>query len=307
MTQFQEVRKNPCEDGVRFVGHIGAKIDDVADKQSLFAGTGSVKSILNCAPEKVLKVVEFKKRRKRLMRQTQQALNDYAMVKPGARWLVCLSGGKDSYGLLVLLVELKWRGLLPVELIACNLDQHQPGFDQSVIKQWLMLHDVPHHMASRDTYSVVTQKIPQGQTYCSLCSRLRRGVLYDVARAFNCDAICLGHHKNDLLETFLMNMIFGGKLATMPPKLMNDEGDVEVLRPLAFVDEKDLTQLAKDLNFPILPCDLCGSQAGLKRQEIKRLIADLDSKYQDAADVMFSSLKNINPSHMLDRDLYSFE
>ncbi|RUW59789.1 tRNA 2-thiocytidine(32) synthetase TtcA, partial [Mesorhizobium sp. M4B.F.Ca.ET.049.02.1.2] len=178
--------------------------------------------------------VEFNKLRKRLLRLTRQAIEDFAMVKPGERWLVALSGGKDSYGLLALLLDLKWRGLLPIELLACNLDQGQPNFPKHILPDYLNANGIAHRIEYQDTYSVVTDKLPEGSTYCSLCSRLRRGHLYRIAREEGCAALVLGHHREDILETFFMNLFHGGRLAAMPPKLLNDEGGVMVLRPLAY-------------------------------------------------------------------------
>ena len=180
---------------------------------------------------------EFKKLRKRLIRETREALDRYGMIQRGARWLVCLSGGKDSYTLLAALTELQWRGLLPVDILACNLDQGQPGFPATVLPEFLEKMGVPHRIEYADTYSIVMDKVPQGRTYCALCSRLRRGNLYRIAREEGCSAVVLGHHRDDILETFFLNLFHGGKLATMPPKLLNDEGDLLVLRPLAHVAE----------------------------------------------------------------------
>ncbi|MDH3264610.1 MAG: tRNA 2-thiocytidine(32) synthetase TtcA, partial [Paracoccaceae bacterium] len=196
---------------------------------------------------------EFKKLRKRIVRQVREALDAYGMVEEGAKWLVCLSGGKDSYTLLAALIELKWRGLLPVELLACNLDQGQPGFPATVLPEFLTKMGVPHRIEFRDTYSIVTDKVPQGRTYCALCSRLRRGNLYRVAREEGCSAVVLGHHRDDILETFFLNLFHGGRLATMPPKLLNEDGDLFVLRPLAFVAEVDCARFARAMDYPIIP------------------------------------------------------
>lgn len=222
--------------------------------------------------------VEFNKLRKRLLRQTRQALDDFAMVKPGERWLVALSGGKDSYGLLALLLDLKWRGMLPVELIACNLDQGQPNFPKHILPEFLNRHGITHRIEYRDTYSIVTDKIDEGKTYCSLCSRLRRGHLYRVAREEGCSALVLGHHREDILETFFMNLFYGGRLAAMPPKLMNDEGDTLVLRPLSYCAEADMEKFAEAMRFPIIPCDLCGSQEGLQRNAMKAMLDDIERR-----------------------------
>ena len=198
--------------------------------------------------------LEFRKLRKRIIRETRTALETYAMVREGARWLVCLSGGKDSYTLLAALVELRWRGLLPVDLLACNLDQGQPGFPQTVLPGFLSGLGMPHRIEYRDTYSVVVDKVPETKTYCALCSRLRRGHLYRIAREEGCSAVVLGHHRDDILETFLLNLFHGGRLAAMPPKLVNEEGDLEVLRPLSFVPEADCAAVAQAMGCPIIPC-----------------------------------------------------
>jgi tRNA 2-thiocytidine biosynthesis protein TtcA len=250
--------------------------------------------------------VEFNRLRKRLLRNARQALEDFAMVRPGERWLVALSGGKDSYGLLALLLDLKWRGLLPVELLACNLDQGQPNFPKHVLPDYLASLGVPHRIEYRDTYSIVTDKIAEGRTYCSLCSRLRRGHLYRIAREEGCAALVLGHHRDDILETFFMNLFHGGRLAAMPPKLLNDEGDVMVLRPLAYCDEADLTRFADAMRFPIIPCDLCGSQDGLQRNAMKAMLDGMESKMPGRKDTMIRALANVRPSHLLDTALFDF-
>ncbi len=247
-----------------------------------------------------------RKVRKRLTRQLRQALDDYAMVMPRQRWLICLSGGKDSYAMLALLLDLQWRGVLPVELIACNLDQGQPGFPKQVLPEFLTKFGVDHHIEYQDTYSIVTAKVPEHQTYCAMCSRLRRGHLYRIARNFKCDAIVLGHHSDDILETFFLNLFYGGKLSTMPPKLRNDEGDLMVLRPMAYCAEADIARFASDLNFPIIPCDLCGSQDGLQRQAIKAMLADWERTSPGRKRVMLRALANTRPSHLLDTGLFDF-
>lgn len=250
--------------------------------------------------------VEFNKLRKRLIRNTREALDKFGMIRPGERWLVAISGGKDSYGLLALLIDLKWRGLLPVELLACNLDQGQPNFPKHILPEFLDRNGIEHRIEYRDTYSIVTDKLPEGATYCSLCSRLRRGHLYRIAREEGCSALVLGHHREDSLETFFMNLFHGGKLAAMPPKLLNDEGDVEVLRPLIYCAEADLEKFAQGMQFPIIPCDLCGSQDGLQRNVTKAMLDDLERKMPGRKDVMIRALGNINPSHMLDPKLFDF-
>ena len=249
---------------------------------------------------------EFKKLRKRLIRQTREAIETYGMIKPGAKWLVCLSGGKDSYTLLALLYELKWRGLLPVDLLACNLDQGQPGFPSGTLPEFLERMAVPHRIEYQDTYSIVKSKIPTGKTYCSMCSRLRRGILYRIAREEGCSSIVLGHHRDDILETFFMNLFHGGRLASMPPKLVNEEGDLFLYRPLSFVSEVDCEKFSNALNFPIIPCDLCGSQDGLQRQQVKQLLNEWERRTPGRKQVMFRSLMNTRPSHLLDTNLFDF-
>ncbi|PBB28686.1 tRNA 2-thiocytidine(32) synthetase TtcA [Mesorhizobium sp. WSM4307] len=250
--------------------------------------------------------VEFNKLRKRLLRLTRQAIEDFSMVEPGQRWLVALSGGKDSYGLLALLLDLKWRGLLPVELLACNLDQGQPNFPKHILPDYLNANGIAHRIEYQDTYSVVTDKLPQGSTYCSLCSRLRRGHLYRIAREEGCSALVLGHHREDILETFFMNLFHGGRLAAMPPKLLNDEGDVMVLRPLSYCAEIDLEKFAAAMRFPIIPCDLCGSQEGLQRNAMKAMLEDIERRMPGRKDTMIRALSNTRPSHLLDRKLFDF-
>lgn len=249
---------------------------------------------------------EFRKLRKRLVREVRAAIETYGMVTPGARWLVCLSGGKDSYTLLAALTELRWRGLLPVDLLACNLDQGQPGFPATVLPEFLTRMGVPHRIEYQDTYSVVTQKIAPGGTMCSLCSRLRRGNLYRIAREEGCSAVVLGHHRDDILETFFMNLFHGGRLATMPPKLVNEEGDLMVLRPLAFVAEADCDRFARAMAYPIIPCDLCGSQEGLQRVQVKKLLDDWEARAPGRRQVMFRALMNARPSHLCDPSLFDF-
>ncbi len=268
----------------------------------MFDETEDLPPILRGAPD----TTEFKKLRKRLVREVRDAIETYGMIERGARWLVCLSGGKDSYTLLAVLQELQWRGLLPVDLLACNLDQGQPGFPATVLPEFLTRMEVPHRIEYADTYSVVMDKIPQGKTFCSLCSRLRRGNLYRVAREEGCSAVVLGHHRDDILETFFMNLFHGGRLATMPPKLVNEEGDLFLYRPLAFVAEADCEKFAKAMNFPIIPCDLCGSQDGLQRQQVKQILDGWEARSPGRRQVMFRALMNARPSHLLDPALFDF-
>ena len=264
--------------------------------------TSDLPPILRGAPNGT----EFRKLRKRVVRDTRAALEDFAMVQSGARWLVCLSGGKDSYTLLAALIELQWRGLLPVDLLVCNLDQGQPGFPATVLPDFLTRMQVPHRIEYRDTYSVVMDKVPQGRTYCALCSRLRRGNLYRIAREEGCSAVVLGHHRDDILETFFMNLFHGGRLATMPPKLVNEEGDLFVLRPLAYVAEADCDRFARGMDYPIIPCDLCGSQDGLQRMQVKAMLDEWEQRSPGRRGVMFRALMNARPSHLVDPALFDF-
>ncbi|MBB5577477.1 MULTISPECIES: tRNA 2-thiocytidine(32) synthetase TtcA [Rhizobium] len=276
----------------------------VADELDIEAedGHGAVHPLFADAPRSV----SFNKLRKRLLRQVRQALEDFQMLKGQKRWLVGLSGGKDSYGLLSILLDLKWRGLLPVELIACNLDQGQPNFPKHILPEYLTKIGVEHRIEYRDTYSIVKEKVPEGATYCSLCSRLRRGNLYRIAREEGCDALVLGHHREDILETFFMNFFHGGRLASMPAKLLNDEGDLMVLRPLAYAAEDDLAKFAAAMQFPIIPCDLCGSQDGLQRNAMKDMLADIERSMPGRKDTMLRALAHVNPSHLLDPKLFDF-
>ncbi|RKF08048.1 tRNA 2-thiocytidine(32) synthetase TtcA [Oceaniradius stylonematis] len=250
--------------------------------------------------------VGFNRLRKRLLRQVRQALSDFSMVGAGGRWLVAISGGKDSYGLLACLIDLQWRGLLPVELLACNLDQGQPDFPKQVLPEWLERNGIAHRIEYRDTYSIVTDKVPENRTYCALCSRLRRGHLYRVAREEGCSALVLGHHREDMLETFFMNLFHGGRLAAMAPRLLNDEGDIEVLRPLVWCAEADLQKFAEAMKFPIIPCDLCGSQDGLQRNAMKKMLAEMEAAMPGRKDMMIRALANVRPSHLLDPALFDF-
>ncbi len=255
--------------------------------------------------------VSFRKLRKRILRQTQDTITRFGMDgvrEDGAphRWLVCLSGGKDSYTLLAALMDLKWQGALKADLLACNLDQGQPGFPKHVLPDYLETLRVPYRIITEDTYSIVTDKVPEGRTYCSLCSRLRRGILYRVAREEGCDAIVLGHHRDDALETFMMNLFHGGRLAAMPPKLINDEGDLFVYRPLLQCAEKDIEKFAAAMEFPIIPCNLCGSQDGLQRVAMKELLDQWEARSPGRREVMFRALQNVRPSHLADERIWDF-
>ncbi len=278
---------------------------DLIDEEDAisFGGDATMEHLFRHAP----KSANFNKLRKRLMRQVREVISRYDMLSGQKRWLVCLSGGKDSYGLLAVLLELKWRGLLPIELVACNLDQGQPNFPKNVLPEYLNALGIRHRIEYRDTYSVVKEKIQAGATYCSLCSRLRRGHLYRIAREEGCDAVVLGHHREDILETFFMNLFHGGRLATMPAKLLNDEGDLMLLRPLASTSEEDLARFSAAMQFPIIPCDLCGSQDGLERNAMKTMLADMEKRMPGRKDVMLRAMGNVNASHLLDPALFDFK
>ncbi len=257
--------------------------------------------------------VEFKKLRKRLVRQVREAVEKFNMVERAPsgtgkrpKWLVGISGGKDSYGLLAVLLDLQWRGVLPVDLLACNLDQGQPNFPKHVLPNYLESLGIDHRIEYQDTYSIVTEKVAAGSTYCALCSRLRRGNLYRIAKEEGCDALVLGHHREDVLETFLMNLFHGGRLAAMPPKLLNDEGETFVLRPLAFAAEEDLQKFSDQMQFPIIPCDLCGSQDGLQRNVMKQMLSDIEARMPGRKDTMIRALTNVRPSHLMDSGLFDF-
>lgn len=264
---------------------------------------GDVRAALSSLYVSAPESLAFRKLRKRLLRQTQEALRRYAMLDGDGerRWLVCLSGGKDSYSLLTLLLDLQWQGALPgVSLLACNLDQGQPGFPTHILPDYLAKLGVAHRIERRDTYSVVTAKIPEGKTYCSLCSRLRRGNLYRIAREESCEAVVLGHHRDDALETFFLNMFYGGKLAAMAPNVLNEEGDVRVLRPLILCAEDDIARFATAMAYRIIPCDLCGSQDGLKREAMKRMLDGWEAQAPGRRDVLLTALQNVQGAHLLD-------
>ena len=256
------------------------------------------------------KSVSFKKLRKRLVRNALQVIDTYSLVDREAekrpKWLVCLSGGKDSYGLLAVLLDLQWQGALPVDLLICNLDQGQPGFPKHVLPDWLDQVGVDYRIETEDTYSIVTDKVSENGTYCALCSRLRRGFLYRIAREEGCNAIVLGHHRDDALETFMMNLVHGGRLAAMPPKLLNDEGDVMVLRPLITCAEADLEKFSQAMKFPIIPCNLCGSQDGLQRVAMKQMLNDWETRKPGVRQVMAHALATVRPSHLHDARVFGF-
>jgi len=249
---------------------------------------------------------ERNKLHKRLLRLTGQAIVDFDMIVDGDRVMVCLSGGKDSYGLLDLLLTLRSRAPIAFDIVAVNLDQKQPGFPEHVLPDYLRSLGVPFHIENQDTYSIVTRVIPEGRTMCSLCSRLRRGILYRVADELGATKIALGHHRDDILETFFLNMFFGGKLKAMPPKLVSDDGRHIVIRPLAYVQEQDLEAYAQWRGFPIIPCNLCGSQENLKRKEIKQLMREWEKRFPGRVENIFASLGRVTPSHLMDRERFDF-
>ncbi|MEI8028505.1 MAG: tRNA 2-thiocytidine(32) synthetase TtcA [Comamonadaceae bacterium] len=250
---------------------------------------------------------ETHKLEKRLCRQVGQAIMDFNMIEEGDRVMVCVSGGKDSYGLLDILLKLQARAPINFELIAVNLDQKQPGFPDHILPEYLKNLGLPFHIETQDTYSIVKKVIAEGKTMCSLCSRLRRGILYRVADQLKITKIALGHHRDDMLQTFFLNMFFGGKLKGMPPKLVSDDGGHIVIRPLANVAEKDLTRWAEHRQFPIIPCSLCGSQENLQRQQIGNMLREWEKKYPGRIESMFTALHNVVPSHLMDATRHNFK
>jgi tRNA 2-thiocytidine biosynthesis protein TtcA len=250
---------------------------------------------------------EAHKLEKRLCRQVGQAIVDYNMIEEGDKVMVCVSGGKDSYAMLDILLKLKARAPIHFDLIAVNLDQKQPGFPEHVLPEYLKRLGVPFHIENQDTYSIVKRVIPQGKTLCSLCSRLRRGILYRVADELGATKIALGHHRDDMLQTFFLNMFFGGKLKGMPAKLVSDDGKHIVIRPMANVAEKDLTRWAAQRAFPIIPCTLCGSQENLQRKQVGNMLREWETKHPGRIESMFSALHNVVPSHLMDSSRYDFK
>ncbi|MCG2584783.1 tRNA 2-thiocytidine(32) synthetase TtcA [Massilia sp. TS11] len=249
---------------------------------------------------------ENNKLHKRLCRQVGQAIGDFNMIEDGDKVMVCLSGGKDSYALLDILLTLRERAPIHFDIVAVNLDQKQPNFPAEVLPAYLDSIGVPYHIENQDTYSIVKRLIPEGKTTCSLCSRLRRGILYRVADELGATKIALGHHRDDILETFFLNMFFGGKLKGMPPKLQSDDGKHIVIRPLAYVKEADTERYAAVKQFPIIPCDLCGSQENLQRKQIKAMLREWEKQHPGRVENIFSALSTVAPSHLMDSQLFNF-
>jgi tRNA 2-thiocytidine biosynthesis protein TtcA len=243
--------------------------------------------------------------RRKLARSMARAIIDFEMIADGDKILCAVSGGKDSYALHALLVDLAQRAPVRFEVLAVNIDQGHPGYPGHVLTDYMAAGGHPFRMVAEDTYSIVTDKIPEGKTYCSLCSRLRRGVLYRLARELGCTKIALGHHRDDAITTLMLNLIFSGQLKAMPPKLVSDEGDNIVVRPLIYCAEDDLAALAEEERFPIIPCDLCGSQANLQRKAVSGMLADIDARWPGARESMLAALGNVRPSHLFDKGLWA--
>lgn len=250
--------------------------------------------------------IEFNKLQKRLRRNVGNAIADYNMIEQGDKVMVCLSGGKDSYGMLDILLNLRRSAPIDFELVVVNLDQKQPGFPESVLPDYLSGLGVPYHILEKDTYSIVREVIPEGKTTCGLCSRLRRGSLYGFAQDIGASKIALGHHRDDIVETLFLNMFFNGSLKAMPPKLLSDDGRNVVIRPLAYCKEKDLARFARYQAYPIIPCNLCGTQQNLQRVQIKKMLAQWEQEYPGRTESIFRSIRNVAPSQLGDTGLFDF-
>jgi len=244
---------------------------------------------------------------KKLQRGVAEAIQQFTMISEGDKIMVCLSGGKDSYAMLNMLLYFQKVAPISFEIVAVNLDQKQPGFPEEVLPNYLHNLGVDYKIVEKNTYKIVMDKTPEGKTTCSLCSRLRRGTLYEAAKDLGCNKLALGHHKNDIIETFFLNFFFAGKMETMPPKFKNDTGDIIVLRPLAFCNESDIEAYASFMDFPIIPCNLCGSQENLQRKKVKQMITDWETEFPNRNAIMMNALQNVSPSHLLDKDLYNFD
>jgi tRNA 2-thiocytidine biosynthesis protein TtcA len=258
-------------------------------------------------PDETKSRTEFNKLQKRLRRLTGQAIADYNMIQDGDKIMVCLSGGKDSYTMLEMLLSLQLSAPIKFEIVAVNLDQKQPGFPEDVLPRYLTQRGVPFFILEKDTYSIVKELTPEGQTYCAVCSRLRRGNLYSFAQEIGATKVALGHHRDDIMATLLLNMFHAGRLKAMPPKLLSDDGKNVLIRPLAYCKEKDIAEFARLKEFPIIPCNLCGSQDNLQRAMINDMLRDWDKKYPNRLDSMFTATQNIAPSQLGDRELFDFE
>ncbi len=251
--------------------------------------------------------LEFNKLRKRLRRHAGKAIADFNMIEAGDRIMVCISGGKDSHAMLELLISLRSSAPIDFEIVAVTLDQKQPGYPEDVLPEYLETLSLPYYILEKDTYSVVRSIIPEGKTTCGLCSRLRRGTLYGFAEQIGATKIALGHHRDDIVETMFLNLFFGGKLKAMPPKLKSDDGRHVVIRPLAYCRESDIADYAHAMQFPIIPCNLCGTQENLQRQEIKGMLTDWERQYPGRTETIFRALGNVAPSHLLDQNLFDFQ
>jgi len=249
----------------------------------------------------------FNRLKGRLEHQVGKAIGDFNMIEDGDTVMVCLSGGKDSYTLLNMLLTLRKRAPIDFKIVAMNLDQKQPGFPADILPSYLKSLGVDFHIETQDTYSIVKAKIPEGKTTCSLCSRLRRGIIYKVAAELGANKIALGHHRDDMVETLFLNIFFGGKLKAMPPKLVTDKGDHVVIRPLAYCAEKDIARFSRGMEFPIIPCNLCGSQENLQRQNIKKMLTEWEQQYPGRTQTIFTAMQNVKPSHLLDGNLFNFK
>ncbi|WP_416308504.1 tRNA 2-thiocytidine(32) synthetase TtcA [Neptunicella sp. SCSIO 80796] len=249
----------------------------------------------------------FNKLQKRLRRHVGQAIADFNMIEDGDKVMVCLSGGKDSYTMLDILLFLRRIAPIHFDIVAVNLDQKQPGFPEHVLPAYLESVGVDYKIVEEDTYSIVIDKVPEGKTTCSLCSRLRRGILYRTATELGATKIALGHHRDDMLETLFLNMFYGGKIKAMPPKLVSDDGKQMVIRPLAYCTEKDIARYSELVDFPIIPCNLCGSQENLQRKAIKTMLQDWDKRFPGRIESMARSLQNVTPSHLADANLFDFK
>ena len=284
-------------------------MNDMTDMRAAVLATSSATSSLtSSSTSSAAKKAGFEvnKLSKRLHRQVGQAVVDFNMIEAGDKVMVCVSGGKDSYALLDILISLRQRAPIDFEIVAVNLDQKQPGFPAQVLPEYLATTGVPFHIENQDTYSIVKRLIPEGKTMCSLCSRLRRGILYRVAGELGATKIALGHHRDDMVVTLLMNMFFGSKMKGMPPKLVSDDGKNVIIRPLAYVAEGDLARWAEHRDFPIIPCTLCGSQDNLQRVQVKKMIYEWERQYPGRIENMLTAMGNVVPSHLMDRQLYPF-